>query len=93
MTLEGSASGTSQANLTEKATGLAAVYYGTDCVRITLGDETCETERADGLGETAIREETTFTANWYADIHHRWTTPVYGPTYCAKCDKKSWGQR
>lgn len=93
MTLEGSASGATRAEIKEKVTALAATYYGTECLTITLGSETCETDREEALGGQTLSEHSTFTANWTADIRHRWETPVYGPTFCVTCEQKDWGKR
>lgn len=90
MTLEGSASGATRAEITKKARVLAATYYGTECLRFTLASETCETDREEVLGGQTLGEHSTYTADWCADIEHRWCTPVYGPRYCLKCERKAY---
>lgn len=87
MTLSGSVSGTSWAELMKRARDVAAAYYGTTCVEAQLSDEAVEDiERtADGSIDTL-----TFSARFTADEQHRIEAPVYGPPKCRDCGHQFW---
>jgi hypothetical protein len=92
MTLTGQTSGRTRAELITMAEGLAATYYGTECVVVTLSDEACETTEVQyGNGQVAVAH-TSFSATFEAEEHHEVGARSYGPGRCRKCEKDSWPQ-
>lgn len=93
VTLTGQTSGASRAEITSKAEQLATAYFGTECVMVTLRDESCETTDVQyGNGQVAI-SHSVFTAAFDADEHHDVEARSYGPGKCRKCGREDWPQR
>jgi len=92
MTLTGQTSGASRTEIISKAEQLAAAYFGTECVVVTLSDETCETtELQYGNGQVAVAHSF-FSATFEADEHHDVGARSYGPARCRNCERDSWPQ-
>lgn len=77
--LTGSVTGETLAEITTRATELAARFFGTECVLITLGEV-----RADPHGLA--------TAGYVATEHHAVESRTYGPAKCRGCGRDSWPQ-
>ena len=92
MTLTGQTSGASRAEITTKAEQLAAAYFGTECVVVTLRDESCETTDVRYADGRTVLSHSEFSAAFDADEHHDVEARSYGPGKCRKCSKDSWPQ-
>ena len=87
MTLKGSVSGSTRAEMMTAAQDAAANYLGTECVEITLVDERVAEDQI-----PTDPERVSFAAEFYADEHHDLERRSYGPDQCRKCGKQSWPQ-
>lgn len=89
MSLTGHLAGTSRADIERQAEQIAARYYDTECVAVTLTDETADTEQIEATTiESALRYdtgETVFTANWEATERHEPARQSRGFPRCQKC--------
>lgn len=90
MTLTGHLTGSDRADIEKQARDIAARYYDTECVTVTLTNETAdttqiETTTAGDALPTFGTGETVFTANWKAtERHHPSGPPVTFPV-CTRC--------
>lgn len=80
--LTGTVTGSNRAELTARATELAATYFGNTCVKVALGSAATELER----GQVVV----SFVAEFTAVISHDPNRPGYGPPTCRRCGKKFW---
>lgn len=85
--MTGSATGPSRAAILETAHTLAAAYFGTNCVSVSLRDESCETLQRSQDGTIASAK---FSANFDACVWHDLEMRSYGPNVCKVCKKTDW---
>lgn len=88
--LTGHGTGT-RAEIITTAQDQAARYYGladNRCVQVTLTDETATIQDAGTYTEMGKTIVTGFTANWAAEVSHRWEQRAYGFPKCVSCQKE-----
>lgn len=86
--LTGTSTAASRAELEKRARAIAAQFYGTECVTVTLSNASVESIQSSSL--TTPHESTTtgFTADWEAIEKHRYQHPGYGFPKCTRCGKE-----
>lgn len=90
MTVSGTVSGTSRADLENKAREIAKTYYelrDSRCVSVWLRRETSESEELHGDG-VVTAAHTTFTAEFECGEEHKSNQATYGFPKCMYCNKE-----
>lgn len=88
MTLKGQVHGNNRTDLTKKAIEEAIRYYDTECVTIWLSRETANTNYIDTgrlSGTEFTAGPTTYSADYEADIKHRWGVTTDSQGKCLDC--------
>lgn len=74
-----------RADLVRLAKERATVYYGLDCVAVTLTNEREETDYENTIVDGYTPTSTLYQAEYTAEIKHHWSKPSVGFAKCYKC--------
>lgn len=88
--LTGTSTAANRDELEQAAVAIAAQYYGTKCVAVSLGDASSNSDEASTVQGTTVSIRNSFTADWQATEVHKFQRGAYGPAKCAMCQIESW---
>lgn len=89
MSLAGTGSGPTRADIIKQAMETATSYYGIECVGVQLSNEVTLTINDGTTGDPWATANGGFAADWVADIKHNYWEGSYGRIECRHC--KEWG--
>jgi hypothetical protein len=84
MNLTGSAQAEDRAAIIRQAKRAASIYYGTECIGISLSNERAESSEINQLGGEGVATEIGYNADWEANIEHNMWQGARGPE-CRHC--------
>lgn len=90
--LSGTMLGTDRADIMTQVRSAAAKYFGVECIRVELTNETIDSDEVLRGDDKVVKQQPSFVADYRAWEWHDVRYPAYGPGRCSDCSKESWPQ-